>query len=44
LNLGGYEEVKASIPAVIFGSYINLSICGPLSQANLRGRGKPREG
>ena len=36
-NLGGHEEVRASIPAAIFGSYTNSPICGPLSQENLRG-------
>ena len=36
-NPGGHEEVRASIPATIFGSYTNSPICGPLSQENLRG-------
>ena len=35
-NPRGHEEVRASIPAAIFGSYINYPICGPLSQENLR--------
>jgi hypothetical protein len=38
-NPGGYEEVRASIPAAIFGSYTNSPICGPLLQETLRGWG-----
>jgi hypothetical protein len=30
-NPRGHEEVRASIPIAIFGSYTNLSSCGPLS-------------
>ena len=36
-NLEGHEEVRASIPAAIFGSYTNSPIYGPLSQEYQRG-------
>jgi hypothetical protein len=42
-NSRGHEEVRASIPTAIFGSYTNLIICAPLSQETLKGKGT-REG